>query len=58
MSLILEELKEKLKRIEETILLEILEINSEDIVERYTDLIEDNFEQLEEDLQDETTKEL
>lgn len=52
MALTHEELKEKLKRVEETLLLEILKINSEEIVERFEDRIEDEHEVLEEELED------
>lgn len=46
------ELKEQLKRVPEVDLLELLEISSEDIVERFQDLIEERYEQLEKELQD------
>jgi len=41
-----EELKEKLKSIDEVSLLEKLEIYSDDIVDRFDDKIEDKWEQL------------
>lgn len=45
--LTLEELKEKLaKRVDEITLLEVLEITAEDIVERFSDKIEDQIEEL------------
>lgn len=58
MALTLEDLKEKLMREDEVTLLEILEINSEDLVERFDDKIELKWDQLieeydEEDLEDE-----
>jgi len=53
MPLTLEELKDRLKKQDEVSLLEVLDISSEEIVERFTDLIEDRFEKLEEELQDE-----
>jgi hypothetical protein len=53
MSLTLEDLKDRLKKQDEVSLLEILDISSEEIVERFVDLIEDQFEKLEEELQDE-----
>lgn len=43
----LEDLKENLKRLDEVTLLELLELTSEDIVERCADLIEDRFNSLE-----------
>jgi len=42
----LEELKEWLSRIDEVTLLEILDISSEELVERFTDEIEDNYDKL------------
>ena len=53
MSLTLEEVKEKLKKLDETILLEILEINSEEIVERFSDKIEDREDYFITDLEEE-----
>jgi len=53
MSLTLEDLKDRLKKQDEVSLLEILDISSEEIVERFVDFIEDQFEKLEEELQDE-----
>jgi hypothetical protein len=41
--LTLEEIKEKLKDIEETLLIEVLEINSTMIVDRFEDIIEDRI---------------
>ena len=46
MNLTFEELKEKLKRMDEVILLELLDIHSDDLVERFEDFIEDKHEQL------------
>jgi len=46
------ELKERLKLLDETTLLEVLDISSEDLVERFGDLIEDRYEELEEELSD------
>ena len=43
----LEDLKENLKRFDEVTLLELLELTSDDIVERCADLIEDRFNTLE-----------
>jgi hypothetical protein len=53
MSMTLVELKDKLKRLDETILCEILDITSEELVDRFEDLIEEHFDELEEDLGDE-----
>lgn len=46
MNLTFEELKEKLKRIDEVTLLELLNIDSSDLVERFYDIIEDNQQKL------------
>jgi lipoate-protein ligase A len=54
MALLFTEIKERLKRLDETLLLEVLEINSEEIVDRFEDKIEDRIEELEEELEDET----
>lgn len=40
------ELTEKLKQTEETILLELLDVSSEELVDRFSDLIEEKYEQL------------
>ena len=48
----LTELQDKLKREEETSLMEILEISSEDIVERFYDKIEERYEQLSEEFEE------
>lgn len=45
-----EEIKECLKRLDEVTLLELLDIKSDDIVERFSDIIEDQVEQLQEEL--------
>lgn len=53
-SLTLSDLKYKLsKALSEIELLEVLEINAEDIVERFSDLIEQKFDYLEKELEDE-----
>jgi hypothetical protein len=46
MTLTLLELQERLKRLDELSLLELLNITSEEIVEMFIDRIEDNFDQL------------
>lgn len=50
----LADLTNHLKRIDEISLLEILEISSEDLVERFTDFIEDRYDKLAEDFEEET----
>ncbi len=52
MALTFTELKERLKRLPEIDLLEVLEISSEDLVERFEDLIEEKYDELTEELQD------
>ena len=44
--LTLEELRERLKSLDEVMLLELLQLSSEDLVKAFSDLIEDNFEYL------------
>lgn len=45
------ELCEKLKEIEETLLLELLNINSGQIVDRFEDVVEERRDYIEEDLE-------
>ena len=49
MPLVLEELKERLKRYDEVTLLEILNIDAEELIERFEDKIEDRFDKLSEE---------
>ncbi len=51
--LTLEEIKERLMRLDEVVLCEILEINSEELIERFIDKIEDKMDYFEKDLEDE-----
>lgn len=51
--LTLEEIKERLMRLDEVDLCEVLEISSEDLVERFIDKIEDKMDYFEKDLEDE-----
>jgi len=44
--LTLNEVKERLQRLDEVLILEVLDISSEDLVERFTDLIEDCLDDL------------
>jgi hypothetical protein len=46
MTITLTELFERLKQVDETSLLEILDISSEDIVDRFQDLIEEKYDTL------------
>ena len=53
MQLTLEELKERLAdRLDEITLLELLNITSYDLVERFADLIEDNYDKLQKEIND------
>lgn len=52
MALTFEEVKERLKTFDETTLMELLEISSEDLVDRFDDIIEDNFERYEAEVSD------
>jgi hypothetical protein len=51
MALTIHDLKDRLKQINEVDLLELLDISSEDLVERFIDLIEDNFDKLEKEVE-------
>lgn len=53
MSLTLEEIKERLKKLDETSLLELLNITSDQIVERFEDLIEEREDYFIRDLEEE-----
>lgn len=46
------DLVERLKRLDEITLLELLEITSEDLVDRFADIIEDMYDKLEEATED------
>lgn len=53
MALTLEELKQKIaERLDEITLLEVLGITSYDLVERFSDLIEDNYDKLHREIYD------
>jgi hypothetical protein len=52
MALTLEDVKEKLKRLDEVIVLEVLDINAEDIIDRFEDKILDRLTELAEELID------
>ena len=52
MSLTLQEIAEKLKRYDEILLLELLEISADDIVDRFMDKIEDKADNLEEEMEE------
>ncbi len=50
MPLLLHEIKERLTELDEVTLLELLNINSEEIVEMFSDRIEDNADKLEKEV--------
>ena len=52
MALTLEELKGRLKQLDEVILVDVLQLESEDIVYRFEDVIEKNFYDLEMQLEE------
>lgn len=58
MPLTILDIKEKLKLLDEITLLEMLNIHSEDLVERFSDLIEDNADHLEEEIKDDENEQL
>jgi hypothetical protein len=51
-SLTLDELKERLSMLDEITLLELLNIHSDELVERFEDLIEDKQDKLEKEIND------
>lgn len=51
MPLTLEDLKDRLRRVPEVDLLELLEITSEELVDRFGDRIDEKIDYLEEDLE-------
>lgn len=53
MSLTIYELQDRLKGIDELSLLEILDIDSEEIVEKFIDKIEEKFDKLSKEYEDE-----
>ena len=53
MAITFHELKDRLKQIDEVSLLEVLGLTSEDLVERCSDLIEDQYEILAKEFEDE-----
>lgn len=57
MALTFEDIRDRLKQLDEITLLEVLEISSEDLVDRFGDLIENRLEDLEIELADESGQE-
>lgn len=54
----LSELFDRLKKVDEVSLLEVLNISSEEIVDRFEDYIEDLYEELAEEFEEENDEEL
>lgn len=52
MALTIHDICDRLKNLDEISLLEVLDISSEDIVDRFNDKIEDKADELEEELRD------
>ena len=52
MPLTFKDVCDKLEKLDEVTLLEVLEISSDEIVAKFQDKIDDNFEELSEDLDD------
>lgn len=52
MSLTFKEIKERLMQLDEVLLLEVLNINSEELIERFEDKIEDDIERLAEECEE------
>lgn len=46
MNLTIDELKDKLMQFDETVIVELLDLTSADILNRFEDVIEDNYEHL------------
>jgi|TARA_R110001606_G_scaffold358706_1_gene510401 plasmid replication initiation protein len=55
MPLTFKDVCDKLEKLDEVTLLEVLEISSDEIVAKFQDKIDDNFEELSEDLDDTQT---
>lgn len=55
MSMTYQDLEERLKHLDELTLLELLDLSSEEIVDRFGDLIEDRFDELEQFFEEEET---
>ena len=53
----IEDVKDRLKHLPEMVLLEVLDLSSEELVERFDDIIEDKLEELIEELEDEEEEE-
>lgn len=52
MALTLEELKEKLAMLDEVLVLEILNLNATDLIDRFEDIVMDKADALEKDLEE------
>jgi hypothetical protein len=51
MSLTFEDILDRLKQLDEVTILELLDLKTEDIVDRFRDVIEDAIEEIEKELQ-------
>jgi hypothetical protein len=51
--LTIEDVKDRLKHLDEVTLLEVLDISAADLVDRFPELVEDNYEHLADELADE-----
>ena len=58
MALTIPDIKEKLKLLDEITLLEMLNIHAEELVDRFSDIIEDQADQLEEEIKDNENEQL
>ena len=52
MSLTIRDVMERMKQLDEITILEVLDISSEELIEKFADKIEDKFDELEIDLDD------
>ncbi len=52
MAITLTELKEKLKTLDEIVLCEVLDITSEELVERFDDIVEEKYDELVEEFEE------
>ena len=58
MALTIPDIKEKLKLLDEITLLEMLNVNSEELIERFSDIVEDRADELEEEIKDDENEQL
>jgi len=58
MALTIPDIKEKLKLLDEITLLEMLNVSSEELIERFSDIVEDRADELEEEIKDDENEQL